>query len=71
MVGSWQSPYKGDIATNQAWQRKRRGIAMKDRLIEIELHKGCTLFLTPKEYKRGLRRGKAIKRSRQFKERQS
>ncbi len=39
-------------------------------LIEIKIHKGCILFLTQEEYKRGLRRGKAIRRNRQFDERQ-
>lgn len=34
------------------------------RLIEIPLPKGCRLFLTAEEYERGIRRGKAIVRSR-------
>ena len=39
------------------------------RLIEIPMHKGCRLFLTAEEYKNGIRRGKAIMRSRQARER--
>ncbi len=39
-------------------------------LIEIPLHKGCILMLTPDEYKKGITRGKAIRRARQFEARQ-
>lgn len=39
------------------------------RLIEIPLPKGCRLFLTAEEYERGIRRGKAIVRSRKARER--
>ncbi len=39
-------------------------------LIEIPLPKGCILMLTPDEYKRGVKRGKAIRRARQFEARQ-
>ncbi len=40
---------------------------MPDRvplLIEVPLPKGCRLFLTPEEFARALRRGKAIQRTR-------
>lgn len=40
-------------------------MALKD-LIPIELPKGCTLFLTLEEYARGIKRGKAIRRVKQF-----
>ncbi len=40
-------------------------------LIEIPLPKGCILMLTPDEYKRGVTRGKAVRRARQFEARQS
>lgn len=43
---------------------------MENRLIEIKIHKGCILFLTPEEYAKGLKRGKAIRRSRMFRERE-
>ncbi len=39
------------------------------RLIEIPMHKGCRLFLTAEEYENGIRRGKAILRRRQARER--
>lgn len=41
-----------------------------NNLIEIPIQKGCILFLTPEEYERAIKRGKGIRRSRTFKERQ-
>lgn len=40
-----------------------------NKLIEIPLPKGCRLFLTPGEYARGIKRGKAIRRARQARQR--
>jgi len=39
------------------------------RLVIIQHHKGCILALTPEEYVRGLRRGKALKRRQTLRER--
>ncbi len=33
-------------------------------LIEVKLPKNCSLFLTPEEYSRAVKRGKGIKRTR-------
>ncbi len=43
---------------------------MENRLIEIPVGKGCILCLTSEEYTNGLKRGKAIRRSRLQKERE-
>jgi|LSQX01.3.fsa_nt_gb hypothetical protein len=40
-----------------------------NNLIKVALPKGCHLFLIPEEYSRGIKRGKAIKRRQQARER--
>lgn len=44
---------------------------MKKNLIEIPIHKGCIIALTPDEFARGLKRGKGVKRSRTQAEREA
>jgi hypothetical protein len=41
-----------------------------NKYIEIPAGKGCLLFLTPEEYSEAVKRGKAIRRRRQYEARQ-
>ncbi len=65
-------PLEGGTSSDllpMTYATEMRGEKVNNRLIEIPMHKGCRLFLTAEEYKNGIRRGKAIMRSRQARER--
>lgn len=47
------------------------GFRGRDFLIKIPVGKSCFILLTPEEYERGIERGKAARRRKQFQEREA
>lgn len=55
----------GSLDGRGAWALGGRGF-----LIKIPIGKSCFILLTPEEYRRGIERGKAVRRRKQFQERE-